>query len=274
MWQHAFVVLLFLLAMTSVVSRKPVFEPIPADLTHLPHTFVQMGDMRSATTLQFMTVCAAVAVKAMSIPNASVDCFFLQKHSPSKTAKMMVEPAANEFQVLKSHGPMADLATEKFENISALQKMHPQEGNKVWVFQTTELNVSMHDFARQHHAWNFPSVLTVDTSEVGAQGDEVDREDYERIFSLTPRESDILYDWLRLWDKLRVCCGVQMSASWRDYLKHGRGGRNLLGSHFMGQTSRSIELCTRINVTEVEQALLKTELFSKMHKAVPMLGKV
>ena len=240
-------------------------QPESTDLGAIPTTHFQLGDPRTASTLQFVTICAALAVKNMDKLNATITCGFGQ----SFTRKLRTQiRGPNEYLVIKDHKL---IAYEKRD----IRTYMPQPA---WIFETTrnrETGYAAKQLAKIGKA-KYPTVLAIDTADVAISGYQVARPEYETVFALTPEQSNMLYEWLYYWDILRMCCGVEMSQAWRDVII----GPNVAGvrqsKHSFGNVSSSIvlKLCGQHNITKVEHDLMRTTLYHRMHVRVPMLGKV
>ena len=193
-----------------------------ANLSVLPHTFLQVGLMRTSSTLQFITVCAAVAIKVMHDPKATVNCYFLKK--PYE----LVLPQPNEYLVIKSHGGFTE---SQFEALKKFTQQPHDQGDWAWVFYTSHnTHIGSLLMLSEFQELDIPVAMQVDTVDVANQSFLVRRKDYEKTFGLSVWESQLLYDYLELWDVLRICCGEQMATRWRKHLvdgdkKHGGGGR-------------------------------------------------
>ena len=75
----------------------------------LPTTIVQVGLPRSATTLQFFLLCAAVTVKVLDHPKATVDCLYVGAGSDG-LAKLVQPRGPHNYFVLKTHGSVDEKA--------------------------------------------------------------------------------------------------------------------------------------------------------------------
>ena len=42
--------------------------------------------------------------------------------------------------------------------------------------------------------------------------------EYQQFFNIPTKLMDLVYEYMRYWDILRVCCGPQMSEDWRQAL--------------------------------------------------------
>ena len=80
---------------------------------------------------------------------------------------------------------------------------------------------------------------------------------YAELLGLTPSETADLQAYMQRWDALRLCCGKQMSQSYRDHLQ------NKTSSHVMrgGIKSDHSQYCSSLDLDTVEQELMATAVF-------------
>eukprot|EP00308_Calcidiscus_leptoporus_P027322 CAMPEP_0119362358 /NCGR_PEP_ID=MMETSP1334-20130426/9441_1 /TAXON_ID=127549 /ORGANISM="Calcidiscus leptoporus, Strain RCC1130" /LENGTH=233 /DNA_ID=CAMNT_0007377557 /DNA_START=569 /DNA_END=1270 /DNA_ORIENTATION=- len=89
---------------------------------------------------------------------------------------------------------------------------------------------------------------------------------YSSIFKLRPREHDLLVEYIRYWDVLRLCCGLQMSADWREELF-----RKYDVATFQEppppprhpRESPAYPACETYDLSAVEVALMRTEVYRR-----------
>ena len=89
-------------------------------------------------------------------------------------------------------------------------------------------------------------------------------EAHAKVFRLPPHEAAMMGEYMEVWDKLRMCCGVEMSTYWRN---------ELLAPEKQNNTSRHHSICSSLNIDTVEQQLMNTTLF-RMLKRLPHLSKI
>ena len=86
---------------------------------------------------------------------------------------------------------------------------------------------------------------------------------YAHFFDLPSHYLPMLQEHYTLWEKLRVCCGVQMSKHWR-YELNPATSRNKLEPH---------PYCGSLDIDVVEEAFMNTTIF-KMIDDYSSLGKI
>ena len=247
----------------------------------VPNRIFQIGPLRTATTLQFLTVCAAVAAKHIDEPAASVDCFFISGRTPESNEKVQRVLGPNEYQVVKTHGKLKKVQTEILNRTAqVLRDAKTPLVEWPWVFHTT-YKVGR-DKAAQHGnhrdlegKFGFPTVMTVSTSQL-TDGFQSMRKEYMEMLSLTDAQAELVYEWLAVWDQLRVCCGKQMSKKWRQHL-HFRSEITQVDANTRGKFGDEegpISMCQKLDLVKVENALMNTKLYKRMHKHVALLGAV
>ena len=248
---------LLLIILSASTSNSATTASVVAEET-LPEVYFQIGDPRTATTLQFAIVCAANAVRFMDVPNGTVVCGFGQKY----TKKLKNSFDHPHVTVIKDH---------KLLSVEKSVLKHAHLGGKAWVFETTRNHTHGHA-AQQMRKYDIPSKVVVDTEDVKKYGFNAGRSEYEAAFQLNSTQSTILYEWVKLWDILRMCCGSQMSQAWREVLVGDVPVRESQAS-FGASPNAAISVCSSHNISQVEEELLNTELYRAMHDRAPMLGR-
>ncbi len=97
-------------------------------------------------------------------------------------------------------------------------------------------------------------------SEIGLDGI---LQKYAEIFSLQPYMTEAMIDYFHIWDKLRVCCGQQMSKYWRNELFPAN-------SSLKDLTLKNHSLCPTLNIDNVERQFMETELYKLIHRHTKM----
>ena len=245
----------------------------PASLGTIPQVIFQVGRMRTSTTLQFMTLCGAVATKHIDNPDVTVSCFHLTKNVTFTT------PPPNHYWVIKSHGgathkQLHDIARLVGPNRSTAEAT--TDGDAAWIFYTTYRGrLGKHSKVTNFVNLGMPSPLVVDTSKVVAHGHLAERKRYVNTFQLSDSEARTLFSYLEYWDALRLCCGEQMASRWRVFLHNGRTTKVAIhenSKYFSNEAP--IRFCRSVNITSLELSLLQTDLFEKMHRRVPTLARL
>jgi len=180
---------------------------VPLNTTHI----IQVGDPRTATTLQFQTLCALSFLK---FKNKSLDCNFNKWISTR------------------------DVLVTKTHNWTTARK-YINKTNTIF-FATTKKG------SFNHSEFDFEYI--VNTKLLKKRGEYLLYE-YARIFQLNDAEAEMAFQFLKYWDILRICCGTQMSISWRLQLKKDSG---------------EVHLCDLYNISKVEFAFMKTQLYHEM----------
>eukprot|EP00750_Incisomonas_marina_P028229 INCI6545.1.p1 GENE.INCI6545.1~~INCI6545.1.p1 ORF type:complete len:323 (+),score=58.31 INCI6545.1:183-1151(+) len=224
----------------------------------LPNTFLQIGDTRTATTMQFMTICAAASIKfLLNDPEATVRCGMIYDEFVTD----IVDRAPNDVYVVKAH---------KFTKSDVKHAMQLRDSNNTaWLFETTRGSLSGKQRWMANLTGAGPAKAIVSTTEVADDGYHAGQAKYEAAFGLSAEESGMLYEWLESWDVLRVCCGAQMSQSWREHVVGGYV--KAAGRGFGPPSNASVELCLSKNISEVEESLINSKLFQALGDRMPTL---
>ena len=80
---------------------------------------------------------------------------------------------------------------------------------------------------------------------------------YAALLGLTVAETGELEAYIKLWDQLRICCGTQMSASYRQFLQNETASHKMRG----GLTHDQSGLCRKLDLDAVEAAMMATQVF-------------
>ena len=209
----------------------------------LPNLIIQYGESRTASTLQFQTLCAIALVLNEADP-ARVDCSFKG---------------------------LDDLDTDEAANPSGLRvwKTHnvPSEGfpKDAWLF-TSEIDdeVSFDDpwqdaahrmSQKLDHEVKYAQVL----SRLTGRGSGIATE-YKPFFGLSDPQVEEVVTYLRYWDVLRMCCGAQMNDGYRAELIS-----NLRPNS--SETSQSeYPACDMYRIQAVESQAVQTQVFKLASK--------
>ena len=84
---------------------------------------------------------------------------------------------------------------------------------------------------------------------------------YADFFDLPSHYLPLLHDYFTLWEKLRVCCGAQMSKHWRNELHPSTRDKNFDPHPF----------CGSLDIDVVERAFMNTTIF-KMIDSLELRG--
>ena len=111
------------------------------------------------------------------------------------------------------------------------------------------------------------------TNNLGKPEDPLLLADYARVLDLSDGQVATLKDYLDAWDKLRVCCGAQMSVDYRDRLV----GKETSKKHtfkYTGNQTKASDLCETYDLLEVEKKLMSTEVFTTCGHNVELIRQL
>eukprot|EP00040_Diaphanoeca_grandis_P027371 m.155695 g.155695 ORF g.155695 m.155695 type:complete len:636 (-) comp30950_c0_seq3:594-2501(-) len=219
---------------------------------------IQFGNMRTATTLQFETVCIGLALRLQSSPLllSKLRCRFVY-HGDFTT---LFDPGTP--LVLKTHQPPT--IQRWFPNGSS--STFPQGMKSVPLFVTHSLvdqdvhSTRMTDW--QNEGWNIAHTASVqEVSKKGYYG----VYEYQSSLGLDDDQVEMLLEFVRYWDILRLCCGRQMSKHWRNALLHAPPARgyDVHKPSFAG--------CEMYNISQVEVFFLNSNV-SQLLATYPLLA--
>jgi hypothetical protein len=187
----------------STVNAQEYFQPVLGGTfahmlisSEVPDTVIQYGRPRSATTLQYRTLCSIMKL----VKGTSVRCGFV--------ADLNDEPEwGREFRVIKTHQPPQEWPQHMFKD-------------NVWFFFTGDNGIDWHSEAAHLANDLGRDVKYVQLFDNLAMHGYTLAADYQPIFALNNSQCESLLTYLRYWDVLRQCCGPQMSQDWRATLQH------------------------------------------------------
>ena len=219
-------------------ERTVLKGPLPGTPIHL----VQVGPYRTATTLQHMTVCAGLVLRLWNYPRrlSRTFCGFWGEHHYLKAT-------ANSNTVWKEHTLKRVLQIPPSEVTAAFTTRADYAESLRKANHTVGLLLPVRDAARM----GYHSALA-----------------YQRALGLTDDETDVLLQFIRWWDVLRVCCGPQMSEDWREMLH-----RHPFAYKFRyGRDDPGSPACGTYNISAVELAFLNNKLAKRMYAHSPRLN--
>ncbi|XP_053372676.1 uncharacterized protein LOC123559806 [Mercenaria mercenaria] len=201
----------------------------------VPNIIIQYGVGGTATTLQFQILCVFMAILHESEIN-SLGCFFGKK-------------TFYKYTVIKTH-------EIKYNELRLL----PLD---TWIFMTSSSNLSAEkqlkfDYNKrkvQMMKMHCPYIADIET--VSKRGHFIVHE-YRSIFGVSEEQIQQAVEYLRFWDILRLCCGKQMSADWRNYLSPTKNYKPHHSLH-----SSTYPACEMYNISKVEQLLMNTYVFQR-----------
>jgi hypothetical protein len=211
-------------------------EDIAAPLT-LPNLIIQYGEPRTASTLQFQTLCAIALLLNEANPSR-VNCSFLAKGA-------VLDEAASQhgLQVVKTHNvPSGGFPKHAWVFTSVIDDAvsfdDPWEGAAERMAHTL------------HHEVKYVQVL----SRLTGRGSGIATE-YKSLFGLSDQKVEEVVTYLRYWDVLRMCCGAQMNDGYRDELISSARPN-------ASETSKSeYPACDMYKIQEVERQAVQSQVF-------------
>eukprot|EP00729_Bicosta_minor_P015504 gene15504-32885_t len=200
---------------------------------------VQYGKPRTATTLQFMTLCASTCLlhgkgECVFDPRGERMC---NKWVPSEG------PLVCKTHTISNYRPMQFDSKHKY--LFVTQNNNKTSGHKIDRKFVKESNVAYAAIA----------------SNLGNKDDPLLLHDYAKVLGLKGTQVDDLNRFLTLWDKLRVCCGAQMSNEYRRRLVKSNSSKKSNLQTVPANNTKTSNKCEEYNIAEVEQALLATKIF-------------
>lgn len=192
----------------------------------IPKVIIQYGPGRTATTLQFHSLCAIMIL----LHPGQVTC----KGGGIEEIDLQTENMT--YKVIKTHDDTI-LKTDR-----ALHQ-------RFWLFITSEKELNSSQIAENmkvepEYIQSFPLVK--------AQGSEVIA-DYAPIFRLSSEESNQFLDYMKHWSLLRQCCGAQQSKLHRPVL-------------WGDVPSSECPACDGQDLDVVESELVDMHIFQQMRK--------
>ena len=195
---------------------------------------IQVGEPRTGTTFQFNSLCLMAMMK---YPERKIFCGYEQGPNLTKRFRSLVSLGFATV-VIKTHDIQSVLASSSvavgiFRTKPMEEKLKLREKWRERKFQTWEAD------------GNFAFIQ--DESELRRCGVGVVW-NLQPVFDLPNAQMLEIQEHLRKWDVLRICCGKQMSNSWRQELIHPPSG---ISPH----------QCAMYNISMVEMALRETKVF-------------
>ncbi len=228
------------------VDSNPEFIMQQNDLTKPEEIIlhaISFGKSRTATTVQFNLVCVSLFLQILnfqpSLANNTI-CSY-----PGRKFKYLLQ---NETipQVIKTHAiPPKNLVLKS-----------------TWLFTTatdvldatTTEELIKHVFGPSQKIGYVQDLVTL--SELGIEG--MTRR-YAKIFSLPSHQIEVMIEYFNLWDKLRICCGLQMSKYWRSELL-----RSNADSEKFALSNDS--LCHKLVIDDIEKQFMDTTLYNLLSR--------
>ena len=212
-------------------------EAMAAPLT-LPTLIVQYGEPRTATTLQFQTLCAIALLLNEDDPSR-VKCSFMDKFSDLDISASQT----GHMQVVKTHTvPPGGFPKGSWLFVSTIDDA--VSFDDPWEGAAERMSHKL------KHAVKYVQVL----SRLTGRGSGIATE-YKSFFGLSDQKVEEVVSYLRYWDVLRMCCGAQMNDGYRDELI-SRARPNA------EETSKAeYPACHMYKIPEVEHQVVRTQVF-------------
>lgn len=225
----------------------------PLTINEVPNIVIQFGHPRTATTLQFQTLCLMMVTVLSRLKKLDeLQCQFFKQLPKPKSQK-------NHYSVLKTHALPSNLS-------------YPH-----WLFTTYDPHSNSSDPTAELISRKANVKFKASIAQVERQGNSIAWE-YQEMFGLSNAEMNNIIDYLRYWDILRLCCGLQMSSDWRNYLieyyDNISGYENFIntaGHHKF--TSPSYPACEIYDIDKVSYRLLNNPL-AKLMLTYPNLKRM
>ena len=151
-----------------------------------------------------------------------------------------------------------------------LQRHPAQENADVWLF-TTAKDKSKSASLSQLKDQGYNIKFVQEGPSLGKLGHYMAFK-YQDIFDLTNEQIEGIVEFMRYWEILRKCCGMQMSSDWRqELLPPNKKGPRYNVHH--DQNSPSYPACQIYDIDNVESLLVNTKL-AKTMSAYPKLGEI
>jgi hypothetical protein len=204
----------------------------------IPNVWVQYGVPRTATTLQFHTLCTIMYMLHSDEPN-DVGCHFVMGKMPYENIR-----TKTKYSLIKTHDPK-------------LLLNHKQD----WVFTTDAIigdqNSDWREVAvkiQKQLGLSNPIKYVQNLKKLEYYGYKLLVNEINQVFSLSETETIQLMDYLRYWEILRRCCGVQQSSENIHRLR----GLPSKESHQFG--TMLYPACEIYDLDQVESSFLKTSI--------------
>ena len=224
-------------------ASEPVHTQIDASVT-LPHLIIQYGESRTASTLQFQTLCAFAMVLNEAEPGR-VNCSFLPSYG---TSGDLVDKAADQstLHVVKTHVvPAEGFPKDAWLFVSEIDDAVGSDDP--WQGAAQQMSAEL------KHEVKYVQVL----SRLMTQGSGIATE-YKPLFGLSDQQVEQVVTYLRYWDILRMCCGAQMSDDWRAQLIGDAKPATSEGSYLM---TAKPENCQLHDIPAIERHTVRTQVF-------------
>lgn len=224
----------------------------------IPSIFIQSGLARTASTLQFQSLCLFMAILH---PNAErIDCRYVAQNEQELYSGINLKHPL----VIKMH-----VSPTEHDPIAHATLGRANDG-KAWHFVSwRETTRKPHDIVEElRRTWN-RDIRYVQTRNIIRNRGYRYVQDYQDILGLNDGQMDIVLEYLRYWTILRKCCGLQMSS-------HQLGKLATWGKNWPDRnvSHPAYPDCAIYDMKMVTGHFLQTRAYRAFGKKVPQLTAV
>lgn len=247
----------WLLASDNITARK--FMPRQHMRSgQVPSIFIQSGLARTASTLQFQSLCLFMTILH---PDAEqVDCRYVARHDP----RLLEGIDLKHPLVIKMH----DSPTE-YDPVAQATRGRANE-RKAWHFVSwRETTRNPQDLVEQLRlTWGLDVRYVQTRNAIRTRGYRY-VQDYQDILGLDDNHMGMALEYLRYWTILRKCCGLQMSS-------HQLGKIAMWGNNWPDRnvSHPAYPDCALYDMKMVTDHFLQTRVYRAFGKKVPQLSAV
>lgn len=222
-----------------------------ANIRPIRHVF-QYGPSRTGSTTQFNMVCMSLFLH-------------IRAHNPELLNNTICTMAGSFTD---------DDAAYKFmlqqDSIPQAVKSHAAEpdphriNNSTYVFATAKNNQDAEQMKTMLKEKGFVTGEIQDLETLKKRGIDYWLKRYAEFFSLSSQDLKLMSEYFKMWDKLRQCCGMQMSKSFRN---------DLLQPDEKNPRVKPHAFCELINPDSIETSFMNTDLF-KLIDQYPLMRRM
>lgn len=250
-------------------------SPYPST-SYDPNTkiWIQYGEPRTATTLQFVTLCAI----SLLLHGPSTRCVHAHPRKGTcyeQVACMRGRNAENSPIVCKTHvledALQASATPRAMLFVTGQDSAYNSSDPNSWFSAAQKMEA---EWRNNPHTKSWISYVAV-TQALATRHDLLVH-DYARLFKLSAEQRISLGSFLKPWDKLRVCCGAQMSLKFRERLtgtpfKIEKPGQSKLLHQAKNwnvekeSQNEASDRCEEYDFNSIESRLISTKVFLNAH---------
>ena len=225
-------------------ANNNVGQSTAPEVTSIRHVF-QYGPPRTASTTQFNLVCVALFLH-------------IKKYSPDQLNNTICTMAGSF-----TNDDLAYKYTLQQSNIPQAVKSHVNEPDprqikeNTFVFATTKDAEEANRTIVMLHEKRLNVGIIQDFETFKTRGIDHWLKVYADFFSLSSEDVKLMSEYFSVWDKLRQCCGMQMSKNFRN---------DLLPSDKKNPEIVSHTFCGLIDPDAIERAFMNTKLYKLIDK--------